>query len=83
MTRLSASLTTTKKLTNDGSQLTNELKHDVEVDYDDPESPTPAVQPESISFTTVADLRHATSSTTDAKLTTGGELIRDRSLHRP
>jgi hypothetical protein len=46
-------------------------ENDVEVDYGDPESPTPAVQPAPTSFTTVADLRHATSSTIDADLTTG------------
>ena len=46
-------------------------ENDVEVDYGDPESPTPAVQPAPTSFTTVADLRHATSSTTDDNLATG------------
>jgi len=46
-------------------------KNDVVVDYGDPESLTPAIQPP-ISFTTVADLRHSTGSTTDANLSTEG-----------
>ena len=41
------------------------------MDYGDSESPNPALQPVPTSNTMVADLRHATSSTTDAKLTSG------------
>ena len=41
------------------------------MDNGDPESPNPDVQPVPTSNTTVEDLRHTISSTTDANLTTG------------